>query len=240
MLHLSQLAKLKQISIICAIHQPRSSIWNLFDDIILLAPGGLLVYSGSRIEMIDYFQKIGFPCPVNTNPAEYFIDLVSHNTSSEHTRAESKKRIEKLVHQFQIHHQQQKTATHRKSSLFQSYIEPSNTLYITDNQRTEVQSSDSVSMRKCNPITSFIRHVRMSLHRTSLLIIRSYRQAFRDLPTLVVRLVTSGLLAVIVSSVYGECTGVRELSPEVVGDRVNILGQAVVQVGTCSEWMCSE
>lgn len=239
MLHLSQLAKLKKMSILCAIHQPRSSIWNLFDDIILLAPGGLVVYSGSRLSMIDYFKKIGFSCPINTNPAEYFIDLVSYNTSSETTKIESKQRIETLVEHFQIYHQHQKQQfqlMHSKSSSPFSQLrktEPSNTLYITNNKLTSANTLKPMTRtsKQGSLISSIFRHLRISLHRTSLLFLRSYRQAFRDFPTLLVRLLTSGVLAVIVSSVYGERTGARELSKEAVGDRVNILGQAVVQVG---------
>ena len=58
MSYLSNLAKQKQMSVVCAIHQPRSSIWSLFDDILLLA-SGRVVYMGPRDEVIPYFAKLG-------------------------------------------------------------------------------------------------------------------------------------------------------------------------------------
>ena len=58
MSYLSSLAKQKKMSVVCAIHQPRSSIWGLFDDILLLA-SGRLIYMGPREEVIPYFAKLG-------------------------------------------------------------------------------------------------------------------------------------------------------------------------------------
>lgn len=58
MSYLSNLAKQKQMSVVCAIHQPRSSIWELLDDILLLACGRV-IYMGPREEVIPYFAKLG-------------------------------------------------------------------------------------------------------------------------------------------------------------------------------------
>ena len=54
MSHLSSLAKEKDMCIVCAIHQPRSTIWSLFDDILLLAEGRV-AYMGPRGDVIPYF-----------------------------------------------------------------------------------------------------------------------------------------------------------------------------------------
>lgn len=53
------------------IHQPNSDIFQLFDQLILLAKGHL-VYFGPAQNAVEYFQKIGYPCPPFTNPADYF------------------------------------------------------------------------------------------------------------------------------------------------------------------------
>ena len=43
---LKNIAMEKKIPSILTIHQPSSSIWTLFDDILLLAPGGKLAFQG--------------------------------------------------------------------------------------------------------------------------------------------------------------------------------------------------
>ena len=146
---------------------------------------------------------------------------------------ESIDRINRLVHQFKEH--QKKKSSYLTSKT--SELEPPNTIYIANNNNntalttTTATTTQIKSKQTKNIFQSFHRSIRMSWHRTKLLLIRSCRQAFRDLPTLAVRFATSGVLALIVSSVYGEKTGRRELTKDNVGDRVNILGQAVVQVG---------
>lgn len=41
-----------------------------------------MCYAGDRKNATTYFKGIGFECPVDTNPAEYFIDLVTIDTVS--------------------------------------------------------------------------------------------------------------------------------------------------------------
>jgi ATP-binding cassette subfamily G (WHITE) protein 8 (sterolin 2) len=49
----------------------RSNIFELFD-LVLLLSGGRVVYFGQAKEMVDYFTKLGFPCPELTNPCDYY------------------------------------------------------------------------------------------------------------------------------------------------------------------------
>lgn len=60
------------------IHQPRSDIWRLADNVTVLAKGGIVAYSGPRAEAVDYFTDIGYPMPTEFfNPADHLLDLVS-------------------------------------------------------------------------------------------------------------------------------------------------------------------
>ena len=68
-------------TIIMSIHQPRSSIFQLFDKIILLAKGQC-VYSGKRQEINSYFDKLGHNCPTGYNIADYLVDLITANDTS--------------------------------------------------------------------------------------------------------------------------------------------------------------
>lgn len=57
-------------TVIFTIHQPRSNIVALFDQLVVLAKGEA-VYSGPFAECQSYFEKIGFGCPPGFNIADY-------------------------------------------------------------------------------------------------------------------------------------------------------------------------
>lgn len=61
-------------TVVFTIHQPRSNIVAMFDQLILLARGKL-VYSGEVAKCHDYFAGIGHPCPPGYNIADFLIDL---------------------------------------------------------------------------------------------------------------------------------------------------------------------
>lgn len=75
-------------TVVVAIHQPRSSIFTLFDDLVLLSDGAA-VYSGPASEAVGYFKEQGFTCPPNYNPAEFLADLISVDNSTHEAEAES-------------------------------------------------------------------------------------------------------------------------------------------------------
>jgi hypothetical protein len=64
-------------TIVFTIHQPRSNIAALFDQLILLAEGRM-VYSGPFRKCQEYFDHIGHPCPPGFNIADYLVDLTMH------------------------------------------------------------------------------------------------------------------------------------------------------------------
>ena len=65
--------------VVTVIHQPRSSIYNMFDRLMLLSEGKLM-YSGTAVDAVKYFGSLGFNCPEAYNPADYFLDLLSIDT----------------------------------------------------------------------------------------------------------------------------------------------------------------
>lgn len=62
--------------------QPRSNIYQLFDNLLLLSHGEM-VYYGSVREACEYFTELGHECPNDYNPADYLIDLVTMNSKTE-------------------------------------------------------------------------------------------------------------------------------------------------------------
>lgn len=48
----------------------------MFDDLILLAKGGLTVYHGPVKKVEEYFSGLGINVPDRVNPPDYFIDIL--------------------------------------------------------------------------------------------------------------------------------------------------------------------
>jgi len=65
------------LTVITVIHQPRYEIFTMFDDVLLLGKGGKTVYLGPTKTALPYFQDIGFECPLHSNPADFFLDVIS-------------------------------------------------------------------------------------------------------------------------------------------------------------------
>ncbi|CAG8724101.1 14882_t:CDS:2, partial [Acaulospora morrowiae] len=61
-------------TVVFTIHQPRSNIFALFNQLVLLA-NGYVVYSGDASKCQSYFEKIGHKCPPGFNIADFLVDL---------------------------------------------------------------------------------------------------------------------------------------------------------------------
>ncbi|NXE25187.1 ABCG2 protein, partial [Ardeotis kori] len=68
-------------TIIFSIHQPRYSIFRLFDNLTLLAAGRVL-YHGPAQHAIQYFQSIGYECEPYNNPADFFLDIINGDSTA--------------------------------------------------------------------------------------------------------------------------------------------------------------
>ena len=64
-------------TIIMTIHQPSSEIWDMFDRFMLLSKGYTVYYGEARNKTLEYFERIGYPCPTNYNPADFVLMLTN-------------------------------------------------------------------------------------------------------------------------------------------------------------------
>ncbi len=68
-------------AILCTIHQPSAILFEEFDKLLLLKPGGRVVFHGNlgkdSKNMISYFENNGaYKCKPDENPAEYMLEAI--------------------------------------------------------------------------------------------------------------------------------------------------------------------
>uniref|UniRef100_UPI0037E7A561 broad substrate specificity ATP-binding cassette transporter ABCG2-like n=1 Tax=Semicossyphus pulcher TaxID=241346 RepID=UPI0037E7A561 len=68
-------------TIILSIHQPRYSIYRLFDSLTLLV-NGKQVYHAPAQSALDYFSDIGYTCETHNNPADFFLDIINGDSTA--------------------------------------------------------------------------------------------------------------------------------------------------------------
>uniref|UniRef100_A0A1S4H190 ATP-binding cassette transporter (ABC transporter) family G member 16 n=2 Tax=Anopheles gambiae TaxID=7165 RepID=A0A1S4H190_ANOGA len=76
-------------TVVCVIHQPSSSLFQLFDDLYLLA-GGVCIYSGPLDGMVGMFAEAGHQCPKFYNRADFALEVASKPL----------RELEQLVHRY--------------------------------------------------------------------------------------------------------------------------------------------
>ncbi|XP_065199289.1 protein white-like [Sycon ciliatum] len=69
--HLKNMSE-KGRTVLCTIHQPATEVFNCFDELLLLAEGRT-AYLGARSDAVAYFSNIGYACPHDFNPADFYI-----------------------------------------------------------------------------------------------------------------------------------------------------------------------
>ncbi|RSL68705.1 hypothetical protein CEP54_002653 [Fusarium duplospermum] len=84
-------------TIIMAIHQPRSDLFGLFGNLLLLSHEGSPAYCGPAKDMLDYFGGCGHDCPSQTNPADFALDIVTDLAQHGSTEDGSGERVQRLI-----------------------------------------------------------------------------------------------------------------------------------------------
>lgn len=63
-------------TVICTIHTPSATIFNMFDHIYALAEGSC-IYSGSSTNLVPFLRELDLICPETFNPADFIIEVAN-------------------------------------------------------------------------------------------------------------------------------------------------------------------
>ena len=70
-------------TVITTVHQASRHDFDRFDNVVLMARGGRLCYTGPRQSMLTHLARLGLSCPLKTNPADFALDLLSDSSCRE-------------------------------------------------------------------------------------------------------------------------------------------------------------
>ncbi|KAJ3247171.1 hypothetical protein HDU78_004978 [Chytriomyces hyalinus] len=73
------------LPVVAIIHQPRIEIFNTFDDVLMIVPGGQTAYFGPVKQAQSYFENsLGFVFGKESNPADVLMDILSGRGKMKH------------------------------------------------------------------------------------------------------------------------------------------------------------
>uniref|UniRef100_A0AAX7U3L6 Broad substrate specificity ATP-binding cassette transporter ABCG2 n=1 Tax=Astatotilapia calliptera TaxID=8154 RepID=A0AAX7U3L6_ASTCA len=176
-------------TIIMSIHQPRYSIYRLFDTLTLLV-GGKMVYHGPAPNALDYFANIGYACEAHNNPADFFLDVINGDfTATAMTKVHGSEDFDKEL-------------SSSRQSIEERLVDEYRNSGYSSNTRAEleriVKDKRCGSLPKSRTITynsSFFHQLRWVLHRT-------FQNLMLNPQTSVAQLGVNVFLALIVGAIF--------------------------------------
>ena len=165
-------------TIITTIHQPRSSIYKMFDLLLLLSEGRTMYYGPAK-EAVGFFRGAHFECPVNFNPADFFLDVVSMDFRSKEAEDGSRERIQLLADRFESVRETYEGGIHQQ-------------------HRRSIDGCDdcsdlSVVVFPNNPFTEF-----------GLLLRRAWKQQSRDILPIAITVMQTVVVGFILAAIYSD------------------------------------
>jgi len=206
-------------TILCTIHQPRSQIFDLFDRLILMTRGHV-VYSGPAANTIEHFRQLGHSCPQYDNPADYFIDVLTVDTTSEERQKESEARVQYIIQVAQANARMRE----RSDTLTDSSATPS--LSSTDRlmRHFRKEKSKTVMERQSNDDHGVSTEQAGFIRSTILLTLRAGLNMVRDRIFIASRIVQSLIMALAISVLWWQ----MDTDQSAIQDRLSVLFLALM------------
>lgn len=194
----------KGTMVVTSIHQPRSQIFALFDDVVILSEGRTM-YAGPADKMIEYFTKAGYALPENYNPADFVLDLVSMDVRTETLEEETKARIKVLGDLF--------ASEEKKTGL-------DGNVSAADATKANAHSDSLLALQDAIATSSTFTYPTSFLTQFILLAQRSAKQRLRDKTMLAIPFFISVFFGLVLGLVYYQ-TG-KNLSQAAIQDKSSL------------------
>ncbi|KAF9583604.1 hypothetical protein BGW38_009068 [Lunasporangiospora selenospora] len=204
---LCKLAQSKTTTVILTIHQPRSDIFFMFDQTLVISKGETL-YLGPPSEAADYLARRNLVCPSNYNIADYLLDVAMDEemikkamVSMEH---ESEKMGLSTSHQARL---PGNNLLHRQpngSSGTRSANDPNETSVRMEDVElsNSTESLTDGSISKAQPRKSKTVYPTCFLTQLQVIMKRHFQTLIRDKSLLVLHIVVSITLGLLIGGLY--------------------------------------
>ena len=146
---------------------------------------GKTIYSGSTQTLPRYFSDLGFPLPLNINPSEYYIDLLSVNYASQIEELESRERIDTMAKAYENYLSQNNSPQMKNNKQIISFI---------DNKNTQQQETNSR--------ISLAKRIKFEAGKFKTLFVRALRSVLRDKSLNIARLMSSLFSSLLFGAIY--------------------------------------
>ncbi|KAI8917028.1 ABC-2 type transporter-domain-containing protein [Powellomyces hirtus] len=186
---LKKLARKNGKTIIMTIHMPRETILDMIDKVALMSKGQM-VWFGPAKEALAHFERLGHKCPPQTNPADFFLDLIQVDTRDENSQTTAEKLIEEW------------------EKVEEEYIKPiDNDLRETANEQQDALTSkqgraevaDNWSGDEGKWATSWFSEF-------SVLLKRNFQQQWRNIPIIIAAFAQQIILCLLIGFVFFRIT----------------------------------
>ncbi|NWR11026.1 ABCG2 protein, partial [Paradoxornis webbianus] len=178
-------------TIIFSIHQPRYSIFRLFDSLTLLAAGRVL-YHGPAQQAIEHFQSLGYQCEAFNNPADFFLDVINGDSTA---MAMSKADESNTAESTEGRSEYDKTLSEQLAEKY------SNSAYYQET-KAHLESISSGSKKKTKGLFRQITYANSFLHQLKWVSRRTFKNLIGNPQASIAQLFITALLGLIVGAIY--------------------------------------
>ncbi|NXH93500.1 ABCG2 protein, partial [Pachycephala philippinensis] len=178
-------------TIIFSIHQPRYSIFRLFDSLTLLAAGRVL-YHGPAQHAIEYFQSIGYQCEPYNNPADFFLDIINGDSTAVAMNKADESNTAKST---------EECSEHDKTVAEQLAEKYSNSAYYRET-KAHLESISSGNKKKTKGIFRQITYANSFFHQLKWVSRRAFKNLIGNPQASIAQVCVTALLGLIVGAIF--------------------------------------
>ncbi|NXS02098.1 ABCG2 protein, partial [Oxylabes madagascariensis] len=178
-------------TIIFSIHQPRYSIFRLFDSLTLLAAGRVL-YHGPAQQAIEHFQSIGYQCEPYNNPADFFLDVINGDSSAVATNKADESNTAEST---------EERPEYDKTLAEQLAEKYSNSAYYRET-KAHLESISSGNKKKTRGLFRQITYANSFLHQLKWVSRRTFKNLIGNPQASIAQILITALLGLIVGAIY--------------------------------------